>query len=71
MDEEDFKADAPAGYDDTTTKIKMKKRGRHHRHHPRTAFVQKNKEDWTEDHEQHMDEEQYEKDIPAGYKVEE
>lgn len=70
MDEEDFKADAPAGYDDTTTKIKLK-RGRHYRHHPRTAFVQKNKNDWTEEHEQQMDEEQYEKDSPAGYKVEE
>ena len=33
--------------------------------------MQRKKVDWTEEHAQHMDEEQFEKDAPHGYKVEE
>jgi hypothetical protein len=33
--------------------------------------MQRKKVDWTEEHAQHMDEEEFEKDAPAGYKVEE
>jgi hypothetical protein len=73
MDEEEFKADSPAGYDDTTMKMKNRRHGKsHHSHHkPRASHMQKHKVDWTEEHAEHMDEEQFEKDAPHGYKVEE
>lgn len=77
MDEEDYKADAPSGYDDAKIKARRHHGHSHHHHNPRSAYmqkpkqVQKNKIDWTEEHAEHMDEENYEKDIPAGYKVEE
>lgn len=71
MDEEEFKADSPEGYNDTTdTRIKNRRHGHSHHHQPR-AHMQRKKVDWTEEHAQHMDEEEFEKDAPAGYKVEE
>ena len=73
MDEEDYKEDAPAGYDDATaTRLRSRRHGRSHHHgHARPSHMQRKKVDWTEEHSQHMDEEAYEKDIPAGYKIEE